>query len=150
MSFSTLRSQIPFLKNRRTEGFTITEIIVVLVVIGILMGILLRGLRTVQENAKQRAVRVDLQKIQLKMEDYRTSIGKYPDKMSDLAIRPTDVTSGQRWQGPYVEEKELTDPWGNAYVYKATPSGKQKYQLYSWGTNGEGSPENEWISVWNL
>lgn len=82
---------------------------------------------------------------------FNAHTGQYPARLNDLLKKPADEKIARKWEGPYLKAKEVPeDAWGSKYVYKLTPQAEHKYDLYSYGPNGKGSPKEEWISVWNL
>jgi general secretion pathway protein G len=128
-------------KGARTSGFTFIEIAIVMVIIGIIIGIVGRRIGTGQTEALKLKAQVTLSNLKVAILKYHSDmLGQYPATLQDLITKPATVKAGARWNGPYIEESELTDPWGNLYVYARTSGvGKKPFELYSWGPEGEGS-----------
>ena len=81
---------------------------------------------------------------------YKGDTGKLPATLSDLVYRPTDQKIARNWKGPYLE-KLPEDPWHNEYQYRpGRPGATPPYELFSYGKDGEGSPQESWIDVWKL
>jgi len=131
------------------KGFSLIEILIALTIIGIMAAGVL-GLTKWIGKAKISKTRTTIANVKLAIDSYANDTGAYPSTLSELATRPADEKIAKRWQGPY-ESAEVEDGWKTPFVYQLNAKGsKNKYELYSWGPNGEGSPENEWISVWDI
>lgn len=95
-------------KNLNRSGFTIVELLIVIVVIGILAGLVFVQFNNVQGRARDSERKADIRLIESKLAEYRADNSSYPAALSDLPDTPTDA---------------LTDPNGTTYTYAATPSG---------------------------
>lgn len=141
---------------RRTSGMTLIEIIVVITIIGLFVGLAGPGLFRWIAGAKEKKTQVRLSGLKSVITQFHSDTAQYPSNLLELVNRPADPKASARWRGPYVEneEKDLRDGWEQEIVYKRNPAGpgssKRPFELYSWGANGEGSPKEEWIDVWNL
>lgn len=125
-------------------GFSLTEIIIALAIIGIMIGGTL-GLTSYIGQARRRSAEANLRLYKNQIEQYRQDVGAYPASLNDLKDRPSDEATAKKWKGPYMET-EIQDPWGAEYQYILNPKGsKPPFELYSFGSNGEGSAETEWI-----
>ncbi len=125
-------------------GFSLTEIIIALAIIGIMIGGTL-GLTSYISQARRRAAESHLRLYKNQIDQYRQDVGAYPASLNDLKDRPSEESIAKKWKGPYMEA-EIQDPWGAEYQYILNPKGtKPPYELYSFGSNGEGSAETEWI-----
>lgn len=137
------------LLQRKRSGFTLIEIVIALAIVGIMATVGMAALRY-RDKAKIMKTKNDLQGLKLSMDSYNTDVGTYPVTLQDLIVRPTDQKIVKRWEGPYLD-KEMEDGWKRSYVYQLSPRGSQHpYELYSWGPNGEGSPSEEHINVWDV
>jgi len=131
-------------------GFTFIEIMVALLIVGVMMGGAFALFKYVDQ-ARYTRTDVTLKGIQMAIDTFQANTNVYPTMLMDLVQQPKDVTVAKRWRGPYLEEKEMQDGWSREIQYQVNPkNSKHPYELYSWGKGGEGSPENEWISVWNV
>ena len=135
-----------FTTKHAQPGFSLTEIIIALAIIGVMLGATL-GLTSYIRRARHSAAESHLRLYKNMIDQYRQDTGVYPTSLNDLKERPVEESIAKNWKGPYVEaEKEIKDPWGGEYQYFLNPKGsKPPYELYSFGSNGEGSPETEWI-----
>lgn len=137
--------------SMRTQGMTLIEVIVVLMVVGILIGLIAPGVMKWVRRAERNKTEVLLKGLKTQIVQYKTDTYQYPNTLIDLARRPSDPNI--RWKSAYIEdENELIDAWGNAVVYRknAQGSGKRPFELYSWGAEGEGSPQEDWVDVWSI
>lgn len=122
------------------RGFTLLEMIVVLVIIGLIMGLVGPRLFSQADKAKVQTAQTQVRMLRGALETMRLDIGRFPSQQEGLQLlsqRPADEKLGQRWQGPYLEDGVPDDPWGNAYQYAPQPSGDHAFVLYSFGADGQ-------------
>ena len=137
-------------KKYNQRGFTLLELMIVMVVLGGLIAIIAPRLGERWKKAQIRSAKLHMKQISSDLDLYKIHVGKYPGKLRDLIKPPADERDKKRWEGPYLKEKEIPeDPWGEKYRYELTPGQAQPYKLYSYGPNRKGSPESEHISVWD-
>ncbi|MCS6532166.1 type II secretion system major pseudopilin GspG [Pseudomonas aeruginosa] len=122
------------------QGFTLLEMIVVLVIIGMLMGLV--GPRLFSQADKAKAQTADTQVKMLKgaLLTMRLDIGWLPTEEEGLALLntpPSDERLGAFWHGPYLEGGVPLDPWNRPYLYSDRPSAEQPFTLYSQGADGQ-------------
>lgn len=121
------------------RGFTLLEMIVVLVIIGLIMGLVGPRLFSQADRAKVQTAQTQVRMLRGALETMRLDIGRFPSQQEGLQMlsqRPADEKLGQRWRGPYLEDGIPDDPWGNAYQYAPQPSGDHAFVLYSFGADG--------------
>ena len=138
--------------NTLTQGFSLIEIVVAIAIMAILTTLVVPQVFRYVGRAKNLKTTTSLKAIKNSVMEFQMDTGQLPANLIDLAVRPNAAAIGQRWKGPYLDEKSIeADGWGNEFIYrKNSPGSKKPYDLYSWGTNGEGSPENEWIDAWTV
>lgn len=130
---SRLRPLPAFRSPRSQQGFSLLEIIIVLVLIG---GILvLVGSRVMggADSGKVKLAQSQLQTLAGKVENYQLDTGRYPTQLGDLVVQPGNVSG---WLGPYAKESELLDPWKNPIEYRI-PGESQRFDLVSLGADGK-------------
>ena len=119
----------------RQEGFSLIELIVVLVILGLLAGVVGPKLWDRVGAAKGKVARLQIEEMGNALGLYRFDVGHYPTTAEGLQALMED--SGiQNWTGPYLEKKVLPkDPWGRDYQYES-PGQHSDYDLLSWGADG--------------
>jgi general secretion pathway protein G len=119
----------------RTGGFTLLELLVVMVIIGLLAGYV--GPRYFSQIGKseQKAARAQIDALEKALEQYRIDVGQYPTVEQGLAALNQAPPGVPRWAGPYLKRAVPPDPWGRAYVYRQ-PGRHGDIDLYSLGRDG--------------
>lgn len=142
-------------KNNRA-GFTMMELMIVIVIIGLLGGVLAPAVNNALKKARKGTAKTAVMNIKNGITRFQAELGKYPTKLKDLVVRPKsgDEKVTKKWDGPYGFEEGTEDipedPWGEKFVYKLNqPGSKHPYELYSHGPNGKGAPKDEQIGVWD-
>ncbi|MDP3790731.1 MAG: type II secretion system major pseudopilin GspG [Candidatus Omnitrophota bacterium] len=125
------------------KGFTLVELMLVVIIIGVLVAMVAPRLAGRSEQAKIAAARADINaNLASALDLYEIDNGVYPEKLEDLTVKPA---SAPNWKGPYLKKKPI-DPWGNPYVYKY-PGTHGDYDLSSLGrsgTEGQEGAVNSW------
>jgi general secretion pathway protein G len=132
-------SPVSGLRTRSSQGFTLLEMLVVLVIIGLLVGLVGPRLFTKVDAAKVQTAVAQIKLLRGAVETMRLDINVYPTEEQGLrllSIAPTDGALVSRWKGPYLDGAVPLDPWGNSYLYKPGVSGRP-FALYSLGADGK-------------
>lgn len=122
------------------RGFTLLEMIVVLVIIGLIMGLVGPRLFGQADRAKVQTAETQIKMLRGALETMRLDIGRFPaseEGLVTLSRAPSDPKLAQRWRGPYLDGGIPDDPWGNAYQYTSRPSEYTPFSLYSLGADGQ-------------
>ncbi|HPS19605.1 MAG TPA: type II secretion system major pseudopilin GspG [Candidatus Omnitrophota bacterium] len=123
------------------KGFTLIEILLVVVIISALAAMVVPRLTGRSEQAKEAIAKADIQaNISTALKLYELDNGRYPTTeqgLKALTEKPTQEPVPQNWRGPYVEAKSIMDPWGRPYVYKYPGTHNNDYDLISLGKNGQ-------------
>jgi general secretion pathway protein G len=135
----------------RAAGFTLLELLVVMVIIGLLASYVAPRFFDQVGKSEIKAVRAQLDAFDKALATYRLDTGRYPSTeqgLKALVERPTDEA---KWSGPYLAKALPPDPWSHAYVYRQPGDAGHDYELLSYGKDGQrgGTGENVDISVWD-
>ena len=114
------------------RGFTMIEILLVVIIIGILVSLIAPRLAGRSEEARRQAAKADIMGgLALAIDLFEADNGRNPDQLIDLVKNPGSTTD---WRGPYLKKGVSKDPWGNDYVYHAPGThNSEGYDLYSIG-----------------
>jgi general secretion pathway protein G len=113
-------------------GFTLLEMLAVIVLIGIIGTVIVTSVGHNIDKGKYGAGKAQLTTLSQKIENYVLDNGAPPAQLQDLLTQPADASN---WQGPYAKPSELKDPWGHAFGYKA-PGDHGSFDLIFYGQDG--------------
>ena len=133
----------------RLKGFTLLELLVVMVIIGLLAGYVGPKYFSQIGKSEVKATKAQIDALGKSLDQYRLDVGHYPNSEQGLAALFTKPTNEAKWDGPYLQKNLPNDPWGNPYVYKQ-PGEHGEYDLLSYGKDGQvgGSGEAADITSW--
>jgi general secretion pathway protein G len=134
---------------RGEGGFTLLELLVVMVIIGLLAGYVAPRYFGQIGKSEAKVARAQLDALEKALDQYRLDVGRYPSTEQGLSALVTKPTNEGRWSGPYLKKSVPLDPWGRSYLYKS-PGEHGDFDLVSLGKDGQpgGSGEAEDIKSW--
>jgi general secretion pathway protein G len=122
---------------RGDEGYTLTEILVVMAIIGLIAAVLVPGMVGQLGRARAKTAQVQLETVAAAVESFRSDVGRYPTNSEGLNALMSQPASADGWTGPYVKStKALTDPWGHAIDYKESDD-SLTFVVTSFGADGQ-------------
>ena len=135
-------------KRKRSSGFTLLELLVVMVIIGLLAGYV--GPRYFSQIGKSevKAARAQIDALEKALDQYRIDVGHYPTTEQGLPALMAAPSGEGRWSGPYLRKAVPDDPWGKPYQYRQ-PGEHGDFDLFSYGPDGQPGGEGEAADVTN-
>ena len=140
-------SRIEHLKFAQ-RGFTLLELLVVMVIIGLLAGYV--GPKYFAQIGKSeiKAAKAQIDSLGKSLDQYRLDTGHYPSTEQGLNALVTKPANEHKWDGPYLTKAVPMDPWGKPYVYK-NPGEHGDYDLLSFGKDGQAGGTGEAADIVN-
>jgi general secretion pathway protein G len=127
----------------RTSGFTLLELLVVVVIIGLLAGFVAPRYFGQVGKSEVNVAKAQLDALEKALDQYRLDTGRYPSAELGLKALVERPPTESKWNGPYLRKAIPLDPWGKPYLYRI-PGEKSEFDLISYGKDGQpgGSGEN--------
>lgn len=135
-------------KLNNKKGFTLVELLVVMVIIGLLAALVGPRLFPKLGKGKQAAAKAQIELLGQALDQYRLDTGSYPTTEQGLNALVTNP-GVEKWEGPYLKKGLPVDPWGKPYVYQY-PGSHGEYDLISYGRDGKpgGEGEDKDVTSW--
>ncbi|MHA6194973.1 type II secretion system major pseudopilin GspG [Pseudomonas wadenswilerensis] len=134
---------------RGQRGFTLLELLVVLVVLGLLAGLVAPKYFAQLGRSEAKVAKAQIEGLAKALDLYRLEVGHYPSTEQGLQALVTAPPDENRWTGPYLQKQLPQDPWGRNYLYRQ-PGEHGEYDLLSMGKDGQpgGDGENAEVTSW--
>jgi general secretion pathway protein G len=120
----------------RTKGFTLLELLVVIVIIGLLAGYVAPRYFGQVGRSEVQVARAQIESLEKALDQFRLDTRHYPTAEQGLDALVVKPTNEESWTGPYLKKNVPNDPWGRPYVYRV-PGSKGEFDLYSLGKDGK-------------
>ncbi|GAA0691469.1 type II secretion system major pseudopilin GspG [Marinobacterium maritimum] len=131
-------------------GFTLLELLVVLVILGLLASLVGPQVLRHVGTSKTQTAALQIEELSAALDLYRLEVGAYPSTQQGLEALVSQPSGAKNWNGPYLKKKVVRkDPWGNDYHYQF-PGDHGEYDLYSLGADDRegGDGENQDVRSW--
>jgi general secretion pathway protein G len=129
--------QSPRRSRSKEAGFTLVEMLVVITIIGLIMALVAPRVLGYLSESKARAAKIQIESFGSALDLFYLDSGRYPTGSEGLAVLVLRPGSVPTWNGPYLKGGVVpTDPWGNAYIYRA-PGEHGAYDIISYGSDGQ-------------
>ncbi|MDI6801605.1 MAG: type II secretion system major pseudopilin GspG [Thermodesulfovibrionales bacterium] len=129
------------MKLKNNKGFTLVELLVVMVIIGLLAALVAPRIFPKLGKGKQSAAKAQIELLGQALDQYRLDTGFYPG--TEHGLNALIVNPGvEKWEGPYLKKGVPLDPWGKPYIYQ-NPGSHGEYDLFSYGRDGKPDGEGE-------
>jgi general secretion pathway protein G len=132
-----------------SSGFTLLELLVVMVIIGMLAAFVAPRYFSQVGKSQQKSAKAQITALEQALDQFRLDLGRYPTTEEGLAALDVAPSADIAWQGPYLKKAVPADPWGRAFVY-AQPGTHGEIDVYSLGKDGRegGTGDNSDITSW--
>jgi general secretion pathway protein G len=138
-----MRTDVDRARARRDGGYTLTEILVVMAVIGLIAAALTPGLVGQLGRSRLKTAQVQVETVAAAVEMFRADVGRYPTESEGLSVLLNQPGGVEGWTGPYVKsERTLSDPWGNRMDYSLGDDGRN-FLVTSFGADGREAGEGQ-------
>jgi general secretion pathway protein G len=124
-------------QSRAARGFTLLELLVVIVIIGLLAAYVGPKYFSQLGKSEVTVAKAQIEAFEKSLDTYRLDVGRYPTTEEGMgALMTAPPTAGAKWNGPYLKKGVPADPWGRPYQYKS-PGSKGDYEITSLGKDGQ-------------
>lgn len=131
-------------KRRLSKGFTLLELLVVMVIIGLLAAYVGPKYFSQIGKSEQSVAKAQVEAFSRALSTFRLDVGRFPtseEGLSALVVKPASATS--KWNGPYLSKSVPVDPWERPYVYRAPGANGSDFDLLSYGKDGQPGGEGD-------
>lgn len=136
---------------RKTKGFTLLEMLVVIAMIGLLASLVAPKLFHKLGKSKIKTAQAQISLIETAADAFRLDVGRYPTEQEGLQVLWNNPGNLEMWDGPYLPKPLKPDPWGHPYIYRNPGQNGRLYDIISLGGDGRegGTGEDADITAWD-
>jgi general secretion pathway protein G len=135
--------------HRKDQGFTLLELLVVIVIIGLLAGYVAPRYFSQVGKSEVQVAKAQLDALEKALDQYRLDTRHLPSTEQGLSVLVARPANEPNWNGPYLKKVAPADPWGRPYVYRV-PGQKGDFDLFSYGRDGKPGGSGEDADIGNL
>ena len=135
--------------KRNQSGFTLLELLVVIVIIGLLAAFVAPKYFSQIGKSKTQIAKAQIESFDKALDQFRLDTGHYPSNDEGLSALFVQPANEPNWQGAYLKKSLPADPWGNAYIYKMPGTNGADFDLISYGRDGQQGGTGEDADVTN-
>lgn len=136
-------------RTRAIAGFTLLELLVVIVIIGLLAGYVAPRYFSQVGKSEVQVAKAQIDALEKALDQYRLDTRQLPTTEQGLAVLVNRPANEPNWNGPYLKKTAPSDPWGRPYVYRV-PGEKKEFDLYSFGRDGKPGGTGDDADIGNL
>lgn len=135
--------------GKRPGGFTLMELLIVLVILGLLAALVGPTLYNRIKPAKQATAKAQIENFMTALDNYFIDVNRYPNSVEGLHALRNKPSGADSWNGPYLKKQVPMDPWKNDFQYRS-PGRNGPYEIISFGADGleGGEGENQDVTSW--
>ena len=122
--------------KEKTPGFTLLELLVVIVIIGLLAGYVAPRYFSQVGRSEIQVAKAQIESLEKALDQYRLDTRRYPSAEEGLQALVSKPENTAGWNGPYLKKAVPADPWGRPYAYR-TPGQKSEYEVFTYGRDGK-------------
>ncbi len=135
-------------KKQKRQGFTLIEVIIVVIILGLIAALIVPRMFKKVEKSKRQLTKTQIVMIEGSIKFFKMDTGRYPTTQEGLKVLLENPGNVPNWDGPYLEKGIPKDPWGRDYVY-TYPGKNYTFELISLGADGQPGGEDENKDVTN-
>lgn len=133
----------------RPRGFTLLELLVVILIIGLLVGIVAPRFMSQISRSEVTTAKAQIDAFDKALQAFRIDMGRYPSDGEGLGALVQQSAGDVRWRGPYLKDGVPTDPWGMPYHYRASSSRGKDFDIISLGRDRQAGGSGDDADVMN-